>query len=86
MKKLLKCIEELNSHIIEQNKKLQNIEKRIAPLEKLNVIEQHVEGEQVEISDIKDFIDKIRIKRSADLVTKDGLKVTTKPKTVTVAQ
>lgn len=62
MKKLLICIEELNSHILEQNKKLQNIEKRIAPLEKLNVIEQHVEGEQVEISDIKDFIDKIRIK------------------------
>jgi hypothetical protein len=62
MKRLLKSIEELNFHILEQNIKLESIEKRLAPLEKLNSIEHCVEVEQIELSNIKSGIDVIKTK------------------------
>lgn len=75
MKSLLKSIEELKSHILDQNIKLQSIEGRLDPLEKLSGIEHRVKVEEIDLSDIKVALDVIKNKDDACSRHCDGSRV-----------
>lgn len=60
MDQLLKAIEEMKSVILSNNEKLENIEKRLARLEKVDSIEHRVTVNQIDLSDIKESLDEMK--------------------------
>jgi hypothetical protein len=60
MEQLIKALEEIKTVVLSYNNKLDNIEKRLARLEKVDSIEHRVAVNQIDLSDIKVALEEIK--------------------------
>ncbi|MFJ7727991.1 hypothetical protein ACIQXV_17825 [Neobacillus sp. NPDC097160] len=65
--KLTENVNDIKSLIKTFNTTLENIEKRLARLEKMDSIEHRVEVNQIDLSDIKDSLQRIEETKNSDI-------------------
>ncbi|MEH7354921.1 hypothetical protein V7150_15295 [Neobacillus drentensis] len=65
--KLTEKIQDIKSLVSTFNATLENIEKRLSSLEKMDSIEHRVEVNQIDLSDIKDSLQRIEEKQSSEI-------------------
>lgn len=73
MDHLLRSLEEIKTVVLSNHTKLENIEKRLARLEKVDSIEHRVAVNQIDLSDIKEVLEEIKENISGN--GQDGIKM-----------
>ncbi|MFO1444921.1 hypothetical protein KDN24_17290 [Bacillus sp. Bva_UNVM-123] len=61
LKKILDDMNDLKSHLVDIGQNIKGIENRLEKLEKLDSIEHRVEVNQIDLSDIKEIVDRMEI-------------------------
>lgn len=61
LKKILDDMNDLKSHLVDIGQNIKGIETRLEKLEKLDSIEHRVEVNQIDLSDIKEIVDRMEI-------------------------
>jgi len=59
LQKILQEMHEIKKHVVEMGGKIEGLENRLEKLEKLDSIEHRVEVNQIDLSDIKEYIDRM---------------------------